>query len=91
MGDLTNDDEWEGALDKVNSAPFYELLLGARPRLNACKGCFTPWDTLSLYFEDLITLDELCRAPSYGKAEVRAFLHNKKREYKAVSAQPLSA
>lgn len=91
MGDLTDDGEWEGALNKVNSAPFYDLLLADRPRLNACKGCFTPWDTLSLYFEDKITLDELCRAPSYANPEVRALLKRKKHEYKNSTAQPISA
>jgi MoaA/NifB/PqqE/SkfB family radical SAM enzyme len=80
MGDLTADD-WEASLEKVNATPFYELLLGARPRLNACKGCFTPWDTISLYFDDLITLDELCRAPSYASPGVRELLALKKAEY----------
>ena len=80
MGDLT-DDGWVDALAKVNHTGFYELLLGERPRLDACKGCFTPWDTLSLYFDDLITLDELCRAPSYAPAGIRRLLEIKKAEY----------
>jgi MoaA/NifB/PqqE/SkfB family radical SAM enzyme len=80
MGDLTADD-WGESLDKVNATPFYDLLLGERPRLNACKGCFTPWDTISLYFDDLITLDELCRAPSYAAPRVRELLASKKLEY----------
>ena len=91
MGSLTEDESWEGALDKVNASPFYQLLLGDRPRLNACKGCFTPWDTLSLYFEDFITLDELCRAPSYGNPEVRALLERKKREYQNPAVELASA
>jgi len=80
MGNLTGDN-WEGVLDQVNRTPFYELLLGERPRLDACKGCFTPWDTLSLYFEDLITLDELCRAPSYAPPAIRRLIEDKKAEY----------
>lgn len=81
MGSLTEDDTWEPALDQVNSTAFYDLLLGSRPRLDACKGCFTPWDTLSLYFESKISLDELCRAPSYAAGPIRELLQNKKQEY----------
>lgn len=80
MGDLTAEN-WEASLDKVNATAFYDLLLGERPRLSACKGCFTPWDTISLYFDDLITLDQLCRAPSYAAPRVRELLAAKKREY----------
>jgi MoaA/NifB/PqqE/SkfB family radical SAM enzyme len=80
MGDIT-DEGWEDVLAKVNHTGFYELLLGDRPRLDACKGCFTPWDTLSLYFDGLITLDELCRAPSYAPAGVRRLLEMKKAEH----------
>lgn len=80
MGDLTADD-WQDTLAQVNRTGFYELLLGERPRLDACKGCFTPWDTLSLYFEDCITLDELCRAPSYAPPGIRRLLELKKADY----------
>lgn len=80
MGDVTADN-WEDTLEKVDNTAFYELLLGDRPRLNACKGCFTPWDTISLYFDDLISLDDLCRAPSYASPGVRALLESKKAEY----------
>ena len=80
MGNLTEND-WENTLAQVNSTAFYDLLLGDRPRLDACKGCFTPWDTLSLYFESAITLDELCRAPSYSSSGIRNLLKSKKAEY----------
>lgn len=86
MGNLL-EDQWESALEKVNRTEFYQLLLAERPRLDACKGCFTPWDTLSLYFDDHISLDELCRAPSYGVASIRQFLKEKKEEYKAEKAE----
>jgi MoaA/NifB/PqqE/SkfB family radical SAM enzyme len=80
MGKLT-DGDWDETLAEVNHTAFYELLLAEKPRLAACKGCFTPWDTLSLYFEDLISLDELCRAPSYASDGVRQLLTTKKAEY----------
>lgn len=91
MGNVLEDD-WENVLSQVCTTGFYDLLLAERPRLDACKGCFTPWDTLSLYFEDEITLDELCRAPSYAAPGVRALLAETKGAYvSARSAAPLVA
>lgn len=80
MGNLVEGD-WNKALAPVNRSPFYQLLLSERPRLDACKGCFTPWDTLSLYFESVISLDELCRAPSYAPQAVRTLLEQAKEAY----------
>ncbi|MCL9657757.1 radical SAM protein [Pseudomonas protegens] len=80
MGNVLEQD-WNKALAPVNRSPFYQLLLAERPRLDACKGCFTPWDTLSLYFEDAISLDELCRAPSYAPQAVRNLLEQAKEAY----------
>ena len=82
LGNVT-EGEGQETLHAVGTTPFYELLLAPRPRIDACKGCLTPWDTLSLYFEDEITLDELCRAPSYAVPEVRDFLVKKKAAYRA--------
>jgi MoaA/NifB/PqqE/SkfB family radical SAM enzyme len=74
-------EEWEKALDKVGETGLYKALLAPRPRLEACHGCFTPWDTLSMYFEDEITLDELCAAPTYSPPRIRELLAEMKREY----------
>ncbi len=87
MGNLL-EDGWETVVGQVGATGFYELLLAERPRLDACKRCFTPWDTLSLYFEDEISLDDLCRAPSYGAPGVRALLAEKKAAYDAARAVP---
>ncbi|KPA92137.1 radical SAM protein [Pseudomonas sp. RHF3.3-3] len=81
MGNLVSGD-WQKALAPVNRSPFYQLLLAERPRLDACKGCFTPWDTLSLYFEDAISLDELCRAPSYAPQVIRTLLERAREDYR---------
>ena len=45
------------AAKKIEETGLYKALLAERPRLSACHGCFTPWDTLSMYFDDEITLD----------------------------------
>lgn len=77
MGNLV-EDGWKEPLAQVNTTPFYELLLAERPRLDACKGCFTPWDTLSMYFEGAISIDELCRAPSYAPPGIRHLLETRR-------------
>lgn len=80
MGNVM-EDEPEHVLDKVGTTGLYQALLAPRPRLKACRGCFTPWDTLSMYFEDEITLDELCAAPTYAPAGVRGRIAAAKQEY----------
>ncbi|GII84203.1 hypothetical protein Ssi03_21930 [Sphaerisporangium siamense] len=79
-------EEWEKSLNKVGETGLYKALLAPRPRLEACHGCFTPWDTLSMYFEDEITLDELCAAPTYSPPRIRELLAEMKREYLAGGA-----
>ena len=68
-------------LDKVGKTGLYKALLSPKPRLKACHGCFTPWDTLSMYFDDEITLSELCAAPTYAPPRIRALLAELKSEY----------
>ncbi|HLS48566.1 MAG TPA: hypothetical protein VK024_01105, partial [Actinomycetaceae bacterium] len=58
-----------------------QALLAEKPRLEACHGCFTPWDTLSMYFENEITLDELCSAPTYSPPAIRELLAEMKFDY----------
>jgi MoaA/NifB/PqqE/SkfB family radical SAM enzyme len=80
MGNLLSDDHAE-SLRRVGETGMYAALLAERPRLKACKGCFTPWDTLSMYFEDEITLDELCQAPTYAPPVIRELIAERKRLY----------
>ncbi|HEX4791551.1 MAG TPA: radical SAM protein [Actinospica sp.] len=85
FGDAGNalHDDWAETLDKLGTTGLYQALLGPRPRLQACHGCFTPWDTLSMYFEDEITLDELCAAPTYAPPRIRALIEQAKADYLA--------
>ncbi len=83
---LTDSAEGQSPLDKVGQTGMYKALLAPRPRLKACHGCFTPWDTLSMYFEDEITLDELCAAPTYAPERIRQLLARMKHDYKAENA-----
>jgi MoaA/NifB/PqqE/SkfB family radical SAM enzyme len=59
-------EEPRSVTDRIFETPFHQLLLAPKPRIEACKGCFTPWDMLSLYVDNEITLDELCRTPMYS-------------------------
>jgi MoaA/NifB/PqqE/SkfB family radical SAM enzyme len=68
-------------VDSIGNTPFHQLLLAPKPRLDACKGCFTPWDTLSMFIENEITLDELCSTPMYRGASVRQRLQEIYSEY----------
>jgi len=74
-------DDYRSTLDKVGETGMYKALLAPTPRLAACHGCFTPWDTLSMYFENEITLDELCKAPTYAPPVIRQLIADMKHEY----------
>lgn len=77
----TLEDNWHEVLNRVGETGLYQALLAERPRLTACHGCFTPWDTLSMYFDDEITLDELCAAPTYAPDRIRRLLAEMKQDY----------
>jgi MoaA/NifB/PqqE/SkfB family radical SAM enzyme len=91
MGNVLDDEAGSvSPLDKIGNTGMYRALLAPKPRLNACHGCFTPWDTLSMYFEDEITLDELCAAPTYAPERIRQLLARMKREYQEAETTPLA-
>jgi MoaA/NifB/PqqE/SkfB family radical SAM enzyme len=70
LGNLIHD-ESQHIFEKVENTGFYKLLNSPKPRLDACKSCYTPWDMLSLYIEDLITIDELSESPMYRHPDVK--------------------
>lgn len=65
LGNILEGDPGQ-ATATLGETPFYELLLAERPRVDACKKCFTPWDMLSIFLDKEITLDELCKSPMYS-------------------------
>ncbi|HLJ27723.1 MAG TPA: radical SAM protein [Candidatus Angelobacter sp.] len=73
--------ETETVVESVGNTPFHQILLAPKPRLDACKGCFTPWDTLSMFMDHEITLDELCSTPMYRASAVRQRLQEIYSEY----------
>jgi MoaA/NifB/PqqE/SkfB family radical SAM enzyme len=80
MGNVTSDD-WQSVVNKVGSTGLYKALLAESPRLDACKRCYTPWDILSMYFDDEISLDQLCATPTYRRPAIRALLAEEKQKY----------
>ena len=72
-GKLT-EDAWRESGAFMTSSGLRRALLEDAPRLDACKKCFTPWDVLSMYMDDLISLDDLCATKAYGQPSLRPFL-----------------
>jgi hypothetical protein len=70
LGNVLKDDPAK-VVAQIGEAAFYQILLAERPRIEACKGCFTPWDMLSLFVDGEVTIDELCRTPMYSAPESR--------------------
>jgi MoaA/NifB/PqqE/SkfB family radical SAM enzyme len=81
VGNVLEEDPRE-VTDRISEIPFHQLLLAPKPRLDACKRCFTPWDMLSLYVDGEITLDELCGTPMYAAPASRARIEEIVRAYR---------
>lgn len=80
IGNLLSE-ETDSVVSRIGNTAFHEMLLAPKPRLDACKGCFTPWDTLSMYMEKEISLDELCATPMYSAPATRLRLEEIANEY----------
>jgi MoaA/NifB/PqqE/SkfB family radical SAM enzyme len=59
------DDAPAAVMSSLAESRFRRLLLADRPRIDACKACYTPWDPVSLYFDGQMTLAELAEVPVY--------------------------
>jgi MoaA/NifB/PqqE/SkfB family radical SAM enzyme len=75
------EEEPRSVTDRISETPFHQLLLAPKPRIDACKRCFTPWDMLSLYVDGEISLDELCRTPMYAAPASRTRIEEIVRAY----------
>ncbi|MDP5278670.1 radical SAM protein [Sphingomonas sp. DG1-23] len=60
---------WHEAGTRMERSGIRKALLEKSPRLSACKGCLTPWDTLSMYMDGELGLDQLCRSHAYRGLE----------------------
>lgn len=66
--------EWPGVTERMGESGLYRALLAPHPRLEACTGCMTPWDILTLYVEGEVSWEDLCADPVYGAPGIRAYL-----------------
>ncbi|HLJ89992.1 MAG TPA: radical SAM protein [Candidatus Angelobacter sp.] len=80
LGNLVTQED-DSVVESIGNTPFHQILLAPKPRLDACKGCFTPWDTLSMFMDGEITIDELCSTPMYRAHAVRRRLMEIYNEY----------
>lgn len=80
--------DWPSIAAKVGTTGLYQALLAPQPRLEACKGCFTPWDVLSMYVDGEITADELSAIPVYASPTIRALIDRYRAEIGTSDAAP---
>lgn len=73
------EDNCDEVVSKVGSDKIYSLL--SSNRFMECKKCFTPWETLNLYIEGVLSIDELCKSPLYSFQGVREHLVSMKEAY----------
>ncbi|HEX2927154.1 MAG TPA: HAD-IA family hydrolase [Ruminiclostridium sp.] len=83
LGNILEEDA-EKVVSKVGTDKVYNLL--SANRLLECKKCFTPWETLNLYMEGILSLDELCKSPLYGFPGIREYLVLLKKDYQSESS-----
>ena len=67
--------------EKIGNSSIYNVLLQKRPRIKYCKECFTAYDVINLFFNNQITLEELCRFPLYASPRVYQRLVDIKKMY----------
>ncbi|MHC1683110.1 MAG: HAD-IA family hydrolase [Clostridiaceae bacterium] len=64
----------EKQLNIIGEHKLYKMLLVAKNKFSECSKCFTPWETLNLYIEGKLSLDELCNSPLYNFPGVREYI-----------------
>ncbi|MHB1392555.1 MAG: HAD-IA family hydrolase [Clostridia bacterium] len=79
IGNLLTDKK-SMVLSKVGQEKIYRVLTAPNNKLFECNKCFTPWDTVNLYFDNKIDLEELCRSPLYGFPGVIEYLMDMKKK-----------
>lgn len=65
LGNVLNEDP-HSVFEKVNTDRIYNVLTHDRHRPTECTQCFTPWEVLSLYALEKISINELKKLPFYS-------------------------
>jgi MoaA/NifB/PqqE/SkfB family radical SAM enzyme len=58
-------------LREVGKAKIHKLFLRPKPRVPFCRGCFTPFDLINVYFDGDCSLEELARLDLYSSSNVQ--------------------
>lgn len=66
--------EKDKIITKVGYDKIYKLLMSSGNKFSECKKCFTPWETLNLYIEGILSIDELCRSPLYSFPGIKDYI-----------------
>jgi sulfatase maturation enzyme AslB (radical SAM superfamily) len=82
MGSIRSEEDGDTVKDRMSGHPAYRLYFADRPRMPACRTCFTVSEIINLYVDGLITESELQAMDLYGGARSMMFL----RELKAANA-----
>ena len=78
MGSILGNDMFS-TIDNIENHKIYSILSNPEDRLEACRLCFTPWEILNLYIKDMISFEELTRAPLYSFESIKSDLLNLKK------------
>lgn len=73
FGSVLNDNS-EDLFRKIETANIYNVLCSSQHQLNACLQCFTPWEIINLYLENMITIEELKKIHLYSFEGIETYL-----------------
>lgn len=79
VGNLLKEDK-EAVCSKIGTDKLYKVLNSKHQMMKQCVECYTPWELINLYFNDLITIDELSCIPLYKIPGIREFFIKAKME-----------
>jgi len=71
----------EAVFSKIMDHRIYELLVRKPVRLEFCQKCFSSYDLINLFFENLIPLDELKKVPIFSDQTILNKLQELKNRY----------
>ena len=60
------EENFDKVLERIDNEKIYKILCNAQHQLKVCSQCFTPWEIINLYLENLISLDELKKIHLYS-------------------------
>ena len=81
VGNLLKEDK-KTVCSKLGTDKLYKILNSKHQMMKQCVECYTPWELINFYFNDLITIDELSCIPLYKIPGIKELFINAKRRHK---------